>query len=122
MVKIMAVDDEPDIIRLIRRVLKKAGYEFVGCLSGKECLEKYKKEKPDLLMLDVMMPGMSGWDVYKGIRKINKKQKVLFLTAMTVQSDARDTMDELGVSDYLSKPFEPYELTERVKTILERKD
>lgn len=121
MVKIMAVDDEPDIIRLIGKVLKKAGYGFVGCSSGKECLKKYKKEKPDLLMLDVMMPGMSGWDIYKEIKKINKTQKVLFLTAMTVESDARDTMDELGVSDYLSKPFEPYELTERVKTILERK-
>lgn len=120
MVKIMAVDDEPDIIKLIEKVLKKAGYEFVGCSSGKECLKKYKKEKPDLLMLDVMMPGMTGWDVYKAIRKTNKKQRVLFLTATTVESDARDTMDELGVSDYLSKPFEPYELTERVKIILER--
>ncbi len=121
MVKIMAVDDEPDIIKLIGRVLKKSGYEFVGCSSGKECLKNYKKEKPDLLILDVMMPGMTGWDVYKEIRKINKTQKILFLTAVTVESDARDTMDELGVSDYLSKPFEPYELTERVKIIFERR-
>lgn len=120
MTKIMAVDDEQDIVKLIGRILKKAGYEFVGCLGGEECLKKFKKEKPDLLLLDVMMPSMSGWDVYKEIMKINKKQKVLFLTAVTMQSDARETMDKLGVSDYLTKPFEPYELTERVKLILER--
>ena len=65
MVKIMAVDDEPDIIKLIEKVLKKAGHEVVGCLSGDECLKNYAREKPDLLLLDVMMPGMDGWEVYK---------------------------------------------------------
>jgi len=114
----MAVDDEPDIIKLIGKILKKAGYEFVGCTSGEECLKKFEKEKPDLILLDIMMPGMDGWEVYKRIKKINKKQKVLFLTAITLYPDARKTMVELGVSDYLTKPFEPYELIERVKTVL----
>lgn len=120
MTKIMAVDDEPDIIRLIGKVLKKSGYEYVGCGGGEECLKKFKKEKPNLILLDIMMPEMDGWEVYERIKKIDKRQKVLFLTAVTVESEARDKMDELGVSDYLSKPFEPYELIERVKTVLER--
>lgn len=118
MAKIMAVDDEPDILRLIGKVLKRAGHEFVGCLNGAECLTKFETERPDLLILDVTMPGMDGWEVYRRIIKIDKKQKVLFLTAVTLESDARRTMDELGVSDYLTKPFEHYELIERVKAIL----
>jgi DNA-binding response OmpR family regulator len=118
MTKIMAVDDEPDITKLIEKILKKAGYNVTTCNSGKECLEKYKKEKPDLVLLDVMMPGMDGWEVYKQIKKINKAQKICFLTAVTLESDARKKMDELKVSDYLTKPFDPPELIERVKTVL----
>jgi DNA-binding response OmpR family regulator len=114
----MAVDDEPDIVKLIGKILKKAGYKVVTCESGAECLEKYEKEKPDLLLLDVMMPSMDGWEVYKRIKKMNKKQRVCFITAVTMESDARTTMDKLGVSDYMTKPFEPLELTERVKAIL----
>ncbi len=119
MTKIMAVDDEPDIVKLIGKVLKKEGLTFVGCSSGKECLEKYGKEKPDLVLLDIMMPGMDGWEVYQQIKKINKKQKILFLTAVTVEPEARDKMEDLGAADYLTKPFEPYELIERVKAVLE---
>ncbi|MEM2192341.1 MAG: response regulator [Candidatus Hadarchaeales archaeon] len=119
MAKIMAVDDEPDITKLIEKILKKAGFKVVTCNSGQECLEKLPKEKPDLVLLDVMMPGMDGWEVYKRIRKINKNQKVAFITAVTIESDARKKMDELGVQHYLTKPFDPPELVERVKTILE---
>ncbi|MEW6592955.1 MAG: response regulator transcription factor [Candidatus Hadarchaeota archaeon] len=118
MAKIIAVDDEPDIVKLIEKILKKAGHKVKGYNSGQEFLEEYSKEKPDLLMLDVMMPGMDGWEVYKRVRKINKKQKVLFITAVTMESESRKTMDELGVSDYMTKPFEPQELVERVKAVL----
>jgi DNA-binding response OmpR family regulator len=119
MAKIMAVDDEPDTIKLIGRILKKAGYDFVGCASGEECLKKLKKEKPDLILLDVMMPGMDGWGTYKRIKEINEEQKVVFLTATTIYPDARKTMVKLDISDYLTKPFEPYELVERVRAALE---
>jgi two-component system response regulator VicR len=118
MVKIMAVDDEPDILKLIDKILKKKGHKVIGCLSGAECLEKYEKEKPKLILLDVMMPEMDGWEVYKRIKNINKDQKVLFLTAVTLESEARRKMDELKVSHYLTKPFDPPELIERVKAVL----
>lgn len=121
MVKIMAVDDEPDITKLIEKILKKAGYKVVVCNSGTECLEKYVNEKPDLVLLDVMMPGIDGWETYKRLRKLNKKQRVCFITATTMESKSRKTMDELDVSDYMTKPFEPPELIERVKSVLSRR-
>jgi DNA-binding response OmpR family regulator len=114
----MAVDDEPDILKLINKILKKEGHKVIGCLSGAECLERYKQEKPRLILLDVMMPEMDGWEVYKRIKSINKDQKVLFLTAVTLESEARKKMDELKVPHYLTKPFDPPELIERVKTVL----
>lgn len=120
MPKIMAVDDEPDIISLLGKILKKAGYEFVGCSSGKEFLERYPEEKPDLVLLDIMMPGMDGWDVYNEIRKINRNQKVAPLTALEVPTRIKDCIFELGASDYITKPFEPDELVEKVKKILKK--
>jgi DNA-binding response OmpR family regulator len=116
--KIMAVDDEPDILRLLERILKKAGYEFVGCLSGKEFLKRFKREKPDLVLLDIMMPEMDGWDVYKEIRKINKEQKVAPLTALDVPPRIKKGILELGASDYITKPFDPDELIKKVEKIL----
>lgn len=118
MVKIMAVDDERDITRLIEKILKKAGFKVVTCNSGHECLEKFPKEKPDLILLDVVMPEMDGWEIYKRIKKLNRSQKVAFITAITAESDAREKMEELGVEHYLTKPFDPPELVERVKSIL----
>jgi two-component system response regulator VicR len=117
-VKIMAVDDEPDIIKLLERILKKAGYEFVGCTSGKEFLQRYPGEKPDLVLLDIMMPEMDGWDVYKEIRKINRDQKVVPLTALDVPPRIKEGIIELGASDYITKPFEPDELVDKIKKIV----
>jgi len=118
MAKIMVVDDEPDIRKLIEKVLKKAGHKIVKCENGAQCLEQYPKEKPDLLILDVMMPEMDGWETYKRIKKIKPKQRVLFLTAVTLEAESRKHMEELGVSHYLTKPFDPPELIERVKIVL----
>lgn len=120
MTKIMGVDNQPDVIRLLRTILEKAGYEFVGCLSGEECLEKYVKEKPDLILLDIMMPGLDGWRVYKRLRKLNKDQRVAFLTAVGMSSEIKERVIEKGAADYIIKPFEPSELLERIKTILKK--
>ncbi len=118
MVKIMAVDDEPDIIRLLTRILKRAGYEVVACSSGEECLKKFRAEKPDLILLDIMMPGMDGWHVYKRIKEIDEGQRVAFLTVLGVPEPSREAMIEMGAADYIMKPFTPDELLKRVKAIL----
>jgi two-component system response regulator VicR len=120
MAKIMAVDDEPDILKLIEKILKKAGHKIVRCESGSECLELFPREKPDLVILDVMMPELDGWETYKRIRRIKPGQRVLFLTAITLEAEARKRMEELKVSDYLTKPFDPPELIERVNSVLRR--
>lgn len=118
MVKIMAVDDEPDITKLIEKILKKAGHKVLTYNSGDAALKDFKKEKPALVLLDVMMPGMDGWEVYKRMKTANKNQKVLFLTAVTLESEARQKMEKLKVPHYLTKPFDPPELIERVRSVL----
>ncbi len=118
MAKILAADDESDISGLIKRVLEKEGHKVIVCSSGEEAVKKYPQEKPDLVLLDVMMGGIDGWETCRQIRKINKNQKILFLTATTVTSSAREEMQKLGAR-YLTKPFEPIELAERVKIALE---
>ena len=120
MAKIMAVDDQPDIVNLLRRILEGAGYQFVGCSSGEECLEKLEREKSDLILLDIMMPGMDGWHVYKRIRQLRKDQKVAFLTVLGVPTETREGIIEMGAADYITKPFEPAELLEKVKAILRK--
>lgn len=116
--KIMVVDDEPDIRKLIEKILKKQGYKIVQCENGRQCIECLPKEKPDLVILDVMMPELDGWETYKQINKIRPKQRVLFLTAVTFESQARKQMEKLKVPHYLTKPFDPPELIERVKVVL----
>jgi DNA-binding response OmpR family regulator len=118
--KIMAVDDEPDIVSLLEKVMKRAGFDFVGFSSGREFLASYPRVKPDLVLLDIMMPEMDGWEVYKEIRKINPNQKVAPLTALDVPPKIKTGILELGASDYITKPFVPDELVEKVKKILAR--
>jgi len=118
MAKIMAVDDQEDIVELIRRVVEKDGHEFVGCFSGEECLEKYDNEKPDLILLDIMMPGIDGWQVYEQIKKTNEKQKIVFLSALGIGPQTSVKMYKKGIKEYISKPFEPNELLRKVKRIL----
>jgi len=116
--KIMAVDDEPDIVKLLEKVVSRAGYEFVGFTSPKEFLKNYPQEKPDLVLLDIMMPEMDGWEVYKEIRKINPNQKVAPLTALDLPDTLKQGVKELGASDYITKPFDPDDLVEKIKKIL----
>ncbi|RLI07285.1 two-component system response regulator [Candidatus Bathyarchaeota archaeon] len=118
MAKIMVVDDEPDIRKLIEKILKKQGHKIVQCENGRQCVERFPDEKPDLVILDVMMPELDGWETYKRLLKIKPKQRVLFLTAVTLEAEARKQMERLGVSHYLTKPFDPPELIERVRTVL----
>ncbi|MEW6222438.1 MAG: response regulator [Candidatus Hadarchaeota archaeon] len=110
MVKIIAVDDEPDILQLLERVFRKEGFEFIGFLDSAEFLKKYKKEKPDLVLLDLMMPKISGRDIYKKLKGMNKQQKVAFLTVLEPSPGETET--------YIEKPFEPGELVKKIRKIV----
>jgi len=123
--KIMTVDNEPDTVALVKLILEEAGYEVITATSGRECLEKLKEEKVDLILLDIMMSDLSGWDVYEKIKKQGIKVKIAFLTILECSPDR--IAEFLGVSpegiadvvDYITKPFSPEDLIRRVKKILE---
>ena len=118
MKKIMVVDNEPDIVDLTRTVLEIGGYNVVPIYSGEECLRKLEKEKIDLVLLDIMMPGMSGWDVFNRIKKKNSDIKVAFMSVLEISDKRKQVLLDEGLADYIMKPFDKDSLLERVDNIL----
>jgi two-component system, OmpR family, response regulator VicR len=118
MKNIMVVDNEPETVALVKTILENKGYMVSTAYSGKECLSSMKKSKPDLILLDIMMPDMSGWDVYQRIRKTDNKTKISFLSAIEVSPERKKTLLKSGVSDYITKPFMPMDLLKRVAAIV----
>jgi len=118
--KIMIVDDEENILELVKAILEQEGFDVVGASSGQECLDKLKEVKPDLILMDMMMPSMSGREVTEKIRKNpkNKGLKVAFLTVARFSEVGRDMLKDLGVSDYITKPFDNNDLVRRVKKLV----
>ncbi len=116
--KVLIVDDEENILELIAFNVKNAGYETVTASDGKEAYEKFEAEEFDLIILDVMLPYIDGFELLKRIRK-KSMVPILMLTAKTEEFD-RVLGLELGADDYLIKPFSVRELLARVKAILRR--
>lgn len=117
---IMIVDDEPDTIDLVRLVLETEGYETSAANSGSEAFEKIKTEKPDMVLLDIMMPGMDGWAVRTNLLedKETKDIPVVMLTAKAQPIDKMIGLHVVGVADYITKPFGRRELVDRVRKVL----
>ena len=116
--KIMVVDNEPDIVDLTRTVLELGGYQVVTAYSGEECLRVLEKEKVDLVLLDIMMPGMSGWDVFNRINKKSTDVKVAFMSVLEISDKRKQVLLEEGLADYIMKPFDKETLLNRVDRIL----
>jgi CheY-like chemotaxis protein len=118
--KIMVVDDEPSLRELVQAVLEAAGLEVITVESGKKCLEKLKTVKPDLVLMDMMMPGISGRETTEEIRKNSKTktQKIIFLTVAQFSEVGKQALKDLKVLDYISKPFDNEDLISRVKKAL----
>ncbi|MCS7165049.1 MAG: response regulator transcription factor [Candidatus Calescibacterium sp.] len=116
--KILIVDDEKNIVELIKFHLKKESYKILEAYKGKDAIEIYRKEKPDLIILDLMLPDMGGFEVCKAIRK-ESKVPIIMLTAKGEEVD-KILGFELGADDYITKPFSPRELIARIKAILKR--
>ncbi|MFN4219852.1 MAG: response regulator [bacterium] len=116
--KILVVDDEKNIVELIKFHLKKENYRIVEAYKAKDALELFKKEKPDLIILDLMLPDMGGFEVCKLIRR-ESKVPIIMLTARGEEVD-KILGFELGADDYLTKPFSPRELLARIKAVLKR--
>jgi len=121
--KILVCDDERHIVRLIQVNLERQGYQVTTAFDGKEGLEKIRAEKPDLVVLDVMMPYMDGFEVLKTIRREPETESlpVIMLTAKAQDKDVFEGY-HYGADMYLTKPFNPMELVAFVKRITENTD
>jgi two-component system phosphate regulon response regulator PhoB len=119
--RVLVVDDEPDIVALVAYHLAKAGYRVSTAATGPEALKAAKEERPALVVLDLMLPGMSGYEVIEQLRGSEETSDVavLMLTARKEEADRLRGLS-LGADDYLTKPFSPPELVLRVKAILRR--
>ena len=117
---ILVVDDAPNIVELVRMYLEGAGYATLVATDGPSAVELHRKHRPDLVILDVMLPGMDGFEVCRAIRR-EADTPVVMLTARTDDIDAIVGL-ELGADDYVTKPFNPRALVARVKAILRRTD
>jgi DNA-binding response OmpR family regulator len=116
--RILVVDDEPNLVDLIRTTLERQDYEVIEAADGIEAVAKVRSQLPDLVILDVMMPRMDGFEALKEIREISTVP-VLMLTVRASEADKVRGL-ELGADDYLAKPFGHRELTSRVKALLRR--
>lgn len=118
--KVLVVDDDFHIVELIKLYLEKEGFTVITANNGKAAVDKFKSEAPDIIILDVMMPEMDGWDVCREIRK-SSNTPIIMLTAKGETFDKVLGL-ELGADDYMVKPFETKELIARVKAVLRRSE
>ena len=116
--KILVVDDDKNICELLRLYLEKEGFAVTMAYDGNAALQEFEKLHPDLVLLDVMMPGMDGWEVCRRIRQ-DSKTPIIMLTAKGETYDKVLGL-ELGADDYIVKPFETKEVTARIKAVLRR--
>jgi len=118
------IEDEAEMIDLVRLILGRRGYTVLGALGGREGLDLIRKELPDLVLLDLMMPDMDGWDVYHQIKSEEKTRDipVIVITAKAQNIDKILGLHVAKVEDYISKPFSPQELLERVEQVFSRQE
>ena len=116
------IEDEAEMIDLVRLILGRRGYTVLGATGGREGLELVRKELPDLVLLDLMMPDMDGWDVYHQIKSEGSTRDipVIVITAKAQNIDKILGLRIAKVEDYISKPFSPQELLERIDQVLSR--
>ena len=117
--KILIVDDDRKIVDLVRAYLEKDGYRVLTAHDGLQALELARQVRPDLIVLDLMLPGMDGLDVCRILRGEGHKVPIIMLTAKTTETDKLIGLD-LGADDYVTKPFSPRELLARVRAVLRR--
>lgn len=117
MALVLVVDDEPDILLLHRLNLEAAGHRVVLAADGEKALERIVEERPDAVVLDVMMPVLDGWGVLERLRAQDAPPPVLVVSAKTTPDDISRARD-LGALDYLTKPYDPDELIRRVAALL----
>lgn len=118
--QVVCIEDEPEMIDLVRLILGRKGFELIGAVGGREGLETVRRVKPDLVLLDLMMPDMDGWEVYQQMKADDelKDIPVIVVTAKAQSIDKVLGLHIAKVDDYVTKPFGPQELLESVNKVL----
>jgi len=121
-VKVLVVDDDRTLIKIIERRFESCGWEVISALDGREGLDKALTQRPDLIVLDTLMPVMTGHEMLEQLRR-NAATKSIPVIMCTARSDVQDiaTASSYNISDYVTKPFDCTELIERIESALERK-
>ena len=116
----MVVDDEEDIRLTVKSVVEDAGFKTLTAIHGKDCLNKLKKNKPDLILLDIMMPGLTSKEILTAIRRDKKtaKIKIIFLTVVRFAEITQKGLMGGNVVDFIEKPFDSNDLIKRIKKAL----
>lgn len=122
--RIVCIEDEPETTNLVKLILARDGYEVLGANGGEEGLALVREEIPDLILLDLMMPDMDGWQVYQHLKEDENTREipVIVVTAKVQSIDKVLGLQVAKVDDYITKPFRPEELSERVKYVLSQSD
>jgi two-component system response regulator VicR len=117
---VVCIEDEPEMIDLIRLILGRRGFELTGAMGGREGLDAIRRIRPDLVLLDLMMPDMDGWDVYQQMKADDnlKDIPVIIVTAKAQSIDKVLGLHIAKVDDYVTKPFGPQELLQSVEKVL----
>lgn len=120
--RILCIEDESEMIDLIRIILSRKGFEVEGASGGEEGLKKIHAQKPDLVLLDLMMPDMDGWEVYQQMKADEKTRgiPVIVVTAKAQSIDKVLGLQIAKVDDYIAKPFSPEDLLSSVERVLEK--
>ncbi|MFA5276335.1 MAG: response regulator, partial [Candidatus Omnitrophota bacterium] len=121
--KILVVDDEKELVKLVTFNLSIAGYNVLSAKNGIEALEISEQENPDLIILDIMLPRIDGWEVCRRLRQ-NPHTTHIPIIILSALSEVNDKLKgfDLGIDDYVTKPFSPRELVVRVKRVLARSE
>jgi len=118
--RILCIEDEAEMIELMRLVLEREGFEVRGAMGGEQGLKAMRQEKPDLILLDLMMPGIDGWEVYRQMRADKELAEipVIIVTAKAQSIDKVLGLQVAKVADYITKPFGPKELVGSIERVL----
>ncbi len=121
--RIVCIEDEPEMINLIQLILERKGFEVIGADGGKSGLDTVRAEKPDLILLDLMMPDMDGWEVYQKLKadEVARDIPVIVVTAKAQSIDKVLGLHIAKVDDYIPKPFSPQELLDSIQQVLMKK-
>ena len=117
---VVCIEDEPEMVDLIKLILGRKGFELIGAMGGREGLDAIRRIKPDLVLLDLMMPDMDGWEVYQQIKADDELRRipVIVVTAKAQSIDKVLGLHIAKVDDYVTKPFGPQELLQSVEKVL----